>query len=63
MRLVPATQPVAPNTEAGTATLPANAEHQGRFSGEDLYLTVTVGVGLLCWGAAILIALTSSLAH
>src|SRR4051812_2991950 len=62
MRLSPAPQP-APSVSEDRADGLIGADIRGRFSGEDLYLAVTVGVGLFCWVAAILIVLTSTLAH
>jgi hypothetical protein len=62
MRLLPAPQP-APSVSEDRADDLIGAHTRERFSGEDLYLAVTVGVGLSCWVAAILIVLTSSLAH
>lgn len=63
MRLAPATQPAAPVSESGPADLPASTDRQARISGEDMYLAIAVGLGLVCWVAAILVVMTSSLAH
>ncbi len=63
MHLAPATQPAASASESGSADLPPNTDRQARISGEDMYLAIAVGLGLVCWVAAILIVMTSSLAH
>ena len=63
MHLAPATQPAAPASESGSADLPPSTDRQARISGEDMYLAVAVGFGLVSWIVAILIVMTSSLAH
>jgi len=63
MRLLPVAQQTASVSEEGADSLLIGADSRGRFSGEDLYLAVTVGVGLFCWVAATLVVLTSNLAH